>query len=100
MNAGYSHSDPIEISDVVISVLTNYLDVGPDLNGKGAELVRLTFNPSGNAAVGALKGMAATYIDMVEMAKHVGADPRECAEAITCIQTASMFAVAALTKNT
>jgi hypothetical protein len=64
-----------------------------------AALVRAGFNPSGNIRVGLLKTMAAAMISELETIRddreHPGA--REAAIAITQLQGASMFAVAAAT---
>ena len=63
---------------------------------KGAELVRYTFNPSELEVVDEIKSRAAEFIDYIE---NCDGDGREKSIAITYIQTASMFAVAAVTKG-
>lgn len=64
-----------------------------------ADLVRMGFNPSGRPQVDALKALAAALIsemkNIADDRSHPGA--REAAIAITQLQGASMFAVAAAT---
>lgn len=67
----------------------------PTYESKGMELVRLSFNPSGDQRVVDVKTRVARLIDDLE---DYDCDPRERNIAITHLQTASMFAVAAITK--
>lgn len=71
------------------------------LTKTSTDYVRLRFNPSGLDKVTKLKMLAAAFITECEYMqadreKEVG---RECAVAITNMQTASMWAVSAATKG-
>lgn len=70
------------------------------LSDTAKDAVRLTFNPSGNARVHLLKMLAAALITEYEwVMKDNPAATREAAVAITNLQTASMWAVLAATKD-
>ena len=79
-------------------VLGAEVPIQPD----AADVVRMSFNPGGLEDVNRLKAIAAAF---VSEARRVGAgvkDPRaarEVALAVTHMQTASMFAVAAATAD-
>jgi hypothetical protein len=65
---------------------------------ESAQLVRMGFNPSKIEAVDRIKALAAALVSECEIIrKGGGAGAREAAVAITQIQGASMFAVAAAT---
>ena len=66
---------------------------------RGQELVRYRFNPSGKSEVDAVKLKVADLIDLLDAMQGSEVDGREVNIAITHLQTASMFAVAALTKG-
>lgn len=63
-----------------------------------ADTVRMGFNTSKLPAVDAIKGLAAALISELEQVRDQGGKgAREAAHAITLVQTASMFGVAAAT---
>lgn len=66
-----------------------------EVSEEAAKLVRLSFNPSGNEDVIRVKTLAAAFITAVQAVE--AKDGREGALAVTHAQTASMFAVAAIT---
>lgn len=66
-----------------------------EVSEEAAKLVRLSFNPSGNEDVIRVKTLAAAFITAVQAIE--AKDGREGALAVTHAQTASMFAVAAIT---
>ena len=71
----------------------------PDLTF-GQKAVGLTFNPSGDDAVGKCKQMFADTIDQMNDLRNQtssGDVKRMCSEAITNAQTAQMWAVKAIT---
>lgn len=66
----------------------------------GEKAVGLTFNPTGNESVTALKKAAAMFIDTADFIRTTSSDPevkRMTSVAITEAQTASMWAVKAAT---
>ena len=66
----------------------------------GERAVGLTFNPSGNNDVTALKQLAAAFIQVCSDFRHITEDPevkRMYSVAITEAQTAQMWAVKAAT---
>lgn len=66
----------------------------------GQKAVGLSFNPSGDPAVNECKQMFADCIDQMNILRGNNQDPeikRMASEAITCAQTAQMWAVKALT---
>ena len=66
--------------------------------GKGAQLTRVNFNPSGDDAVNQLKDVAAHLIDLIDAIPITSADvQRHKALAVTNIETGAMFAVKAAT---
>lgn len=70
------------------------------INNSAAELVRMGFNPSKLPPVDRLKALAAAFISECEVIRDArGKGAREAAIAITEIQGASMFAVAAATAD-
>lgn len=68
---------------------------------KGEYKVGISFNPSGDDMVGALKSVAAAFIDLVEQidATQVPEVGRLKALAQTDIESAAMWAVKAATKQ-
>lgn len=68
------------------------------ISNSAAELVRMGFNPSKVPAVDRIKALAAALVSECEAIRDArGKGAREAAIAITEIQGASMFAVAAAT---
>jgi len=68
------------------------------ISNEAAELVRMGFNPSSLPQVDRIKALAAALVSECEtIRKAQGKGAREAAIAITQIQGASMFAVAAAT---
>ena len=68
------------------------------ISNTAAELVRMGFNPSKLPPVDRLKSLAAAFISECEAIRDArGKGAREAAIAITEMQGASMFAVAAAT---
>ena len=71
-----------------------------EIQSFGERAVGLTFNPSGNASVELLKGLAAQFIDACHEARLEADDPeikRMYSVAITEAQAAQMWAVKAAT---
>lgn len=66
------------------------------ISNSAADLVRMGFNPSGRGTVDTLKALGAALVTACEEQKG-GTGAREAAIAITHVQTAVMFAVAAAT---
>lgn len=70
------------------------------ISNTAAELVRMSFNPSKVEPVDRIKALAAALISECEAIRDGrGKGAREAAIAITEIQTASFFAVAAATAD-
>ncbi|WP_226783176.1 DUF7681 family protein [Oceaniglobus trochenteri] len=70
------------------------------ISSSAAELVRMGFNPSKMPKVDRLKALAAAFVSECEVIRDArGAGGREAAIAITEMQGASMFAVAAATAD-
>lgn len=70
----------------------------PNPDGRGARLVRLSFNPSGDSAVDAIKSAAAALIDQVDSLETEDMEGvRARALAVTHFETGAMFAVKAAT---
>ena len=69
------------------------------VTGFAADAVRVKFNPSGLPAVDRIKTLAAALIAELQAQQAAKAEAgREFSVAITNVQTASMWAVAAATK--
>ena len=69
-----------------------------NISPSGAKLVRMGFNPSRLEPVDRIKALAAALVSECETIRDAGgAGAREAAVAMTQIQGASMFAVAAAT---
>ena len=60
----------------------------------GEKIVRVKFNPSGDNKIDSFKSKVAELINEIHA---TGKDPRNTAQAITHLETASMFAVKSLT---
>ena len=71
----------------------------PDRLGRGARLVRLDFNPSENSKVDQIKATSAFLIDLIASVDAESDSNRHKALAITHVETASMFAVKAVTDD-
>lgn len=70
------------------------------ISSTAAKTVRMGFNPSSIQRVDRLKAIAAAFVSECEaMRDERGEGAREAAVAITHMQTASMFAVAAATAH-
>lgn len=70
------------------------------ITNSAAELVRMGFNPSKVSSVDRLKALAAAFVSECEAIRDArGNGAREAAIAITEMQGASMFAVAAATAD-
>jgi len=69
------------------------------LSASSKEAVRLSFNPSGQDRVYSIKLAAASLIHILEEIRAEGIAAREASIAITEIETATMWAVKAATKN-
>ena len=70
----------------------------PNPSGRGARLVRLSFNPSSDSTVDAIKSAAAALIDQIDQLDVDDVDDlRARALAVTHIETGAMFAVKAAT---
>lgn len=70
------------------------------ISNSAAQLVRMGFNPSTLKPVDRIKALAAALASECEALRDAqGNGAREAASAITHVQTASMFAVAAATAD-
>ncbi|MFV0385604.1 hypothetical protein [Paracoccus sp. (in: a-proteobacteria)] len=84
-----------------VTIHTAALDGGEaTITNSAAELVRMGFNPSVLPEVDRLKALAAAFISACEAIRDKGGKgAREASIAITDMQGASMFAVAAATAD-
>ncbi|MDR6266556.1 hypothetical protein [Roseobacter sp. N2S] len=74
------------------------MGVNAPINTSAMDIVRLRFNPSNLEQVDCIKSLAAALISQCEAIRDAGGPgAREAAKAITDVQSASMFAVAAAT---
>ena len=89
-------------TDMHIKIFTGALPDGAEtpITNTAADLVRMGFNPSQMPQVDRLKALAAAFVSECEAMRDArGKGAREAAIAITEMQGASMFAVAAATAD-
>jgi hypothetical protein len=70
-----------------------------ELSDSAKDAIRYSFNPSGNETVNRIKLITGSLITLLEGIRDSTPAGREAAVAITNIQTASMWAVLAATKQ-
>ena len=92
MTAPNNNPPALTLADLIVDGLI------PEPSADAMERVRLAFNPSGRTEIDAMKFVMATAMTMCEQVRD--RDPargRSAAIAITELQTASMYAVHAMT---
>ena len=65
----------------------------------GMKRVRVSFNPGKESTISDIKLKCANLIDVMDMLKEDGYNPRECATAQTKFEEACMWAVKAATSK-